>query len=130
MKTTARLLLTVTIVLMLFLSGCKQAEEKNRIVRIAKLQIDVSQLESYKAALIEEVETSVRVEPGVLSLYAVAEKDNPATITVFEIYANAEAYNSHIESAHFKKYKSTTREMVKSLELMEAVPIVLETKAR
>lgn len=100
------------------------------VVRLAKLQIDAVQLESYKAALKEEIETSMRVEPGVLNLYAVSEKDNPSHITIFEIYANADAYKAHLETLHFKKYKTTTKEMVKSLELVEVAPIVLWAKAK
>ncbi|WP_218043710.1 putative quinol monooxygenase [Flavobacterium gawalongense] len=76
----------------------------------------------------EEIETYVRVEPGVLSLYAVADKANPTSITTFEIYANEDAYTAHREIPHFKKYKSTTKEMVKSLELLNTVPIALEAK--
>lgn len=97
-------------------------------MRIAKLQIDTAQLESYKTALKEEIETSIRVELGILTLYAVADKDNPNQITVFEMYVDENTYEAHLETPHFKKYKSTTLEMVKSLELIDAVPIVLETK--
>ncbi len=103
-------------------------QDKNLLVRIAKLQIDSSHLQKYKVALREEIETSIRVEPDVLTLYAVAEKGNPSHITIFEIYSNAAAFKSHLETPHFKKYKATTQEMVKSLELMETVPIVLATK--
>jgi quinol monooxygenase YgiN len=78
--------------LTLILCGSARAYEKGLVVRLAKLQIDAAQLESYKAALKEEIETSVRLEPGVLALYAVSEKDNPALITVFEMYADADAY--------------------------------------
>jgi quinol monooxygenase YgiN len=76
----------------------------------------------------EEIETSVRVEPGVLTLYAMADKSKPASITVFEIYATEEAYNAHRETIHFKKYKSITKDMVKSLELLNTAPIALEAK--
>lgn len=103
-------------------------QNEELVVRIAKLQIDPTQLQEYNAALKEGIETAVRVEPGVLTLYAVAEKDNPASITVFEIYANADAFASHLETPHFKKYKSTTQEMVKSLELVETLPIALGSK--
>ena len=65
------------LMLTLFLCGSAFAEEKDRVVRLAKLQIDPAHLESYKAALKEEIETSIRVEPGVLALNAVSEKDNP-----------------------------------------------------
>jgi quinol monooxygenase YgiN len=106
------------------------AQEKSPVVHLAKLQIDPVQLESYKAALKEHIETAVRVEPGVLTLYAVSDKDNPASITVFEIYADTAAYKSHLQSPHFKKYKSTTKDMVKSLELIDVTPIALGAKPK
>jgi hypothetical protein len=95
--------------LTLVLCGSALVDEKGRIVRLAKLQIDAAQLESYKA---------------------VSEKDNPAHITIFEMYADADAYKAHLETPHFKKYKSATQKMVKSLELVETVPIFLGTKAK
>jgi len=60
----------------------------------------------------------------------VADKDSPANITIFEIYADEDAYNAHLGTPHFKKYKSSTKEMVKSLELIKTVPIALEAKRK
>jgi quinol monooxygenase YgiN len=106
------------------------AQDKNVVVRIAKLQIDSMQLDNYKAALKEHAEAAVRLEPGVITLYAVYEKNNPTHVTVFEIYASKEAYQLHLKAPHFVKYKTVTKEMVKSLELIETVPIALETKEK
>jgi 4-carboxymuconolactone decarboxylase len=100
------------------------AQEKGQMVRLAKLVIDSTQLETYKTFLKEEIETSVRVEPGVLTLYAVSEKDKPTHITILEIYADTDAYKAHIQTPHFIKYKNGTKDMVKSLELVETIPIV------
>ncbi|NUQ27718.1 MAG: antibiotic biosynthesis monooxygenase [Acidobacteriaceae bacterium] len=100
----------------------------DRLVRLAELEIDPAQLAAYRAALREEIETSVRVEPGVLALYAVAVKDHPNQIRLFEMYANPAAYQAHLQSAHFKKYKGATAEMVKSLRLIETEPLLLESK--
>ncbi|MFT3675449.1 MAG: antibiotic biosynthesis monooxygenase [Chitinophagaceae bacterium] len=72
---------------------------------------------------------AVQKEPGVLMLYAVAEKQQPTHITVFEIYASRAAYESHIKTAHFLKYKATVEGMVKSLELIDVTPIALESKS-
>ena len=74
-----------------------------RVVRIAELEIDPDQVAAYRAALKEEIKTSIRVEPGVLSLYAVSVKDHPNQVRLFETYRNQAAYPSHLESAHFKK---------------------------
>lgn len=98
--------------------------EQNQMVRLAKLVIDSTQLENYKAVLREEIEASVRLEPGVLTLYAVAEKDSPTHITILEIYADTNAYKAHLQTPHFIKYKTETKDMVKSLELVETTPLI------
>lgn len=95
------------------------AQDKNQMVRIAKVKIDPLQLQKYNAALKEQMTTAVRLEPGVLTYYAVADKKNLAEITILEIYADTSAYKAHIETPHFKKYKETVKDMVKSLELID-----------
>ena len=90
---------------------------QGRVVRLAELEIDPAQLESYKAALKEEIETSIRAEPGVLTLYAVSVKGYPNQIRIFENYANTAAYQAHLKTPHFLKYKTATQGMVKSLGL-------------
>ncbi len=105
-------------------------QQQEPLVRIAELEIDPAQLENYTAFLKEEIEISIRVEPGVLTLYAVAEKAHPTRIRIFETYASVEAYQSHLETPHFKKYKVGTQALVKSLKLIETTPILLGAKAK
>ena len=106
-----------------------QHSEK-RVVRLSKLEIDPAQLESYKSALKEEIEDSMRLEPGVLTLYAVFEKNRPNHLTILEIYANQDAYRAHIQTPHFLKYKSGTQEMVKKLELTDADPLIPDLRIK
>src|SRR3954453_13104714 len=111
--------------------GAAIADETHRpYVQVAEIEIDPAQLEEYKAAVHEQIETAIRVEPGVLVLYAVADKDSPTHVTVFEIYADRDAYQAHLQSAHFNKYKTTTDTMVKSLKLVQTVPIMLGAKGK
>jgi quinol monooxygenase YgiN len=98
------------------------------IVRLAELQIDPAQRETYLALLREEIEASIRLEPGVLTLDAVALKNAPDQIRLMEIYADQAAYEAHLKSAHFIKYKNATAGMVTSLTLRETVPIALRGK--
>jgi len=107
--------------------GYAQVTEQ-RIVRIAELEIDPSQLEAYKAALKEEIEASIQLESGVSALYAVSVKDQPNQVRLFESYSSQAAYESHLRTAHFLKYKATTQTMVKSLTLIETDPILLGSK--
>ena len=117
--------------LMLAASAVGQAPAEKRqagYVQIAELDIDPAQLESYKAAAKEQIETAIRVEPGVLALFCVADKNNISHIRVFEMYRDIDAYKQHLESAHFKKYKAATDAMVKSLSLVPMNPIILGAK--
>lgn len=96
-----------------------EAQEKKQMVRLAKIKVDPLQLVQYNTALKIQMTTAVRVEPGVITYYAVADKKDPTQITILEIYADTAAYKLHIETAHFKKYKETVQHMVQSLELID-----------
>jgi quinol monooxygenase YgiN len=104
------------------------AQERKPMVRIARIVVDSAHLGQYSAALKEAIETAVRVEPGVLTLFAVYDKEHPTHVTVMEVYADEAAYHTHLQTPHFLRYKETTKNMVKSLELVDAIPIGLETK--
>jgi len=97
---------------------------------MTRLRIDPYQIEFYKAALKTQIETAVKEEQGVLTLYAVAEKSSPTRITIFEVYADEQAYKAHLETAHFQKYKTVTKNMIKSSVVTPCLPIALGAKAR
>jgi len=122
----ALLIFSVLLITMMTFVFCGQTsvQNKNQMVRLAKLVIDSTQLENYNVLLKEEIEASVRLEPGVVTLYAVAEKNDPTHITILEIYADTVAYKLHLLTPHFIKYKNGTKDMVKALELVETVPLV------
>lgn len=101
---------------------CPPAE--NNKVRLSLITVDPTQLDAYNAYLKEEIEASMQLEPGVLSLYAVSEKENPNRITILEIYADEAAYQSHIKTPHFIKYKEGTIEMVQTLELIDTNSLI------
>lgn len=106
-------------ILTLLLNTKVMAQEKNQMVRLAKIKVDPLQLDKYNSALKEQMAAAVRIEPGVLTYYAVADKSDPSNITILEIYEDTAAYNTHITTPHFKKYKETVKDMVKSLELTD-----------
>jgi len=89
------------------------------MVRFAKIKVDPAQLEKYNEALKEQMTSAIKLEPGVLTYYAVSDKKDPSVITILEIYADSTAYQLHVQTAHFKKYKETVKNMVTSLELVD-----------
>jgi quinol monooxygenase YgiN len=104
-------------------------QKEAKMYRIAKISVDSKQLDSYKSALQEQMNAAIALEPGVLSYTAVSDKKDPSIIIIFEVYASQEAYQSHTQAPHFKKYKETVKDMVLSLELIDTELVVKAEKA-
>ncbi|MDB5614769.1 MAG: Antibiotic biosynthesis monooxygenase [Devosia sp.] len=98
------------------------------MVRIAEIDVDPAQLPAYTALLTEEIAASIGREPGVMMLHAVSDKERPHHIRLLEVYASRAAYETHIQTPHFLKYKTGTLAMVTSLQLIEVDPIFLASK--
>lgn len=93
------------------------------IVRLSKIKVNPEYLDEYMKFAVEVGTISLQTEPGVLTMYAVADKDDPCNITILETYSSQEAYKQHIASEHFQKYKQGTLHMVDSLVLDDVEPL-------
>ncbi len=101
----------------------KEPMSVDGIVRLSKIEVCPEYLDEYMRYAVEVGEISLRTEPGVLTMYAVADKENPCRITILETYSSREAYKAHIASEHFQRYKQGTLHMVKSLVLSDQTPL-------
>lgn len=101
----------------------KEPMDADGIVRLSKIEIYPQYIDAYLRYAVEVGEVSLRTEPGVLTMYAVSEKENPCRVTILETYASREAYEKHIASEHFQRYKQGTLHMVKSLVLSDQTPL-------
>ena len=115
----------LTLVLVMVSYDTVLAQQKGMMVRISEIEIHPVYLENYKAILKEEAAASVKLEPGVIAIFPMFQKENPTQIRILEMYADKTSYEQHLKTPHFQKYKTTTLKMVKSLKLidMEAMDV-------
>lgn len=115
---------------MLPLAGAAHASQPpaGAIVNIAELDVDPVQVEAFKAAVKEEMDDSVRIEPGVHAIYAVAHKNDPAKFMFFEIYASRQAQDEHRKTPHFRKFLDITKDMVRGRRIVETDAVHLVSK--
>ena len=81
---------------------------ESMMIRIAEIEIDSAYLEEYISILKKESEVSIRQESGVICIYPFFQKGKPTQIKLLEIYASKDAYESHLQTPHFKHYKTAT----------------------
>ncbi|MDD2967371.1 MAG: putative quinol monooxygenase [Desulfovibrionaceae bacterium] len=97
-------------------------------IRIAQLHIKADQLDAFTAAVKEGMEAALRLEPGVVAIYAVADKNDPTKLMFFEMYVDEKAYQTHRDTPHFQKYFHATKDMIADRVLLEAIPVELRDK--
>ena len=100
---------------------------KTMIVRLAEIEVYPEHLQEYLKFANEVDRLSVECEPGVICLFPMQSAEDSTQIRILEIYASEEAYQSHIKTEHFLKYKQGTMHMVKSLKLPTMQPLDPET---
>ena len=101
----------------------KQPMMSDLLVRIAEIEVYPEHLEAYLAAGKAVGAESVAKEPGVVCIFPMQKKEQPTQIRIVEIYRDEAAYKAHLETPHFKKYKTGTLHMVKSLHLAPMQPL-------
>ena len=99
----------------------------DRIVRLAEIEIYPDKLDEYLSFAEEVGRVSMATEPGVIGLFSMRDKSDASKVYILEVYADKEAYQAHLQTAHFKKYKEGTSSMVKSLKLIDTNPLVTAT---
>ena len=97
------------------------------LVRIAEIEVYPQYLKEYLTFANDVDRLSVEREPGVICLFPMQSAENPTLIRILEIYASEEAYQSHLKTDHFQKYKQGTLQMVKDLKLPAMKPLDPET---
>jgi quinol monooxygenase YgiN len=100
---------------------------KTMIVRLAEIEVYPEHLQEYLKFANEVDRQSVEREPGVICLFPMQSAEDSTQIRILEIYASEDAYQSHIKTEHFQKYKQGTMHMVKSLKLPTMQPLDPET---
>lgn len=101
-------------------------EYGSNLVRMSLITVKPDKVEAYKAIASEVGRVSMAHEPGVRVLYSMQEKRDPTKFMILEIYASCEAYQQHLQTSHFKKYKAASLDMVTFLDLVDCNPLVAE----
>jgi quinol monooxygenase YgiN len=84
--------------------------------------------QAFRHVVLPEMAHSIKLEEGVLAMYAAIDKANPNRWYFYEIYASEEAYQAHRLTPHFKEYIEQTAEMTSYKEAIAIKPGKLMNK--
>ena len=79
---------------------------------IVDFEIKPDRLAEFLPLMAENAAASMREEPGCQQFDVCQDPDTPHRIFLYEIYDDRAAFETHLASAHFRRFDAATREMV------------------
>lgn len=111
-----------------FLGDKKVLQTAQMRTNLVKVEVKAQDNQQFAQIVTAEMAQSLKVEDGVIAMYAATEQDQPNKWLFFEIYANDAAYEAHRQTAHFKHYLAQTEKMVADKQTVEIVPVYLSNQ--
>ncbi|WP_205954755.1 putative quinol monooxygenase [Pantoea stewartii] len=82
----------------------------------------------FKKIVLPEMAESLRVEKGVLAMYAATDLETSNRWYFYEVYASEEDYQLHRQTPHFRDYLRQTAQMSTSKDVIPVKPVFLRNK--
>lgn len=82
----------------------------------------------FKNIVLPEMAESLKVEKGVLAMYAATNSQTPNRWYFYEVYASEEDYQLHRQTPYFRDYLRQTAQMSTSKDAIPVKPVFLRNK--
>jgi len=103
------------------------AQAAGQFVNAVDLDIVPAERDAFLAAIKENGAASVK-EPGCRTFNIHVSAKDPKQVFLYEVYDNAAALESHRQTAHFKKYAATTKDMVTKRDARPMTSVAMNAK--
>jgi quinol monooxygenase YgiN len=91
------------------------------------LEINPADMPKFMEAIKENGAATVK-EPGCRTFNIHVSAKDPNQVFLYEVYDNAAALESHRQTAHFKKYAATTKDMVTKRDARPMTSVAMNSK--
>ena len=71
---------------------------------IVHLQAKPDELDRFMEMALANAAATRSTEPGCRQFDVLSDPENPTKIAFYEVYDNKDAFEAHLQTAHFKKY--------------------------
>ncbi|EIX6435326.1 antibiotic biosynthesis monooxygenase [Salmonella enterica] len=124
----------VSLSLLLALSCSAVAQEQKvsvpPVFNIFELVIKQDKNNAYNSQAEKTITASVTGEPGTLAMYSANKETNPSIAYMFEIYADSDAYDKHLNSTNYKEFLRNSQDILETSQKrkFDVVPQFLADK--
>lgn len=109
--------------------GDKRVRQTHRTINnLVIVNVKPEHAQAFRDVVMPEMAQSLKVEKGVLAIYAATGKSNPHRWYFYEIYASEAAYQAHRQTPHFQDYLKRTADMVADKQSIAITPVLLMNK--
>ena len=81
-------------------------------VLIAELQVKPESLAAFVPLILANAQASVAKEPGCLQFDVTQQADDPTKFALYEVYADAAAFEAHGKMPHVQEFFAASKDMI------------------
>lgn len=81
-------------------------------VLIAELQVKPDAVEKFVPLILANAQASVAKEPGCLQFDVTQQADDPTKFALYEVYADAAAFEAHGKGPHVQEFFAAAKDMI------------------
>ena len=96
-------------------------------VLVVTIDIKPAFREPFIAAMLDDARGSVTNEPGCLRFDVIQDEKEPNRIYLYEVYADRAAFDHHMTTPHFLKWKDAVQDWFASPAVVGAGPSIFPT---
>lgn len=111
-----------------FLGDKRIVQNERTINNLVIVDVKPEHQQAFKNIVLAEMSDSLKLEDGVLAMYAATDAKNENRWYFYEIYASEADYQRHRQTPHFRGYIEQTSEMTTAKESIPVVPVFLRNK--
>lgn len=111
-----------------FLGDKRIVQNESTINNLVVVDVKPEFQTAFKNIVLPEMAESLKLEDGVLAMYAATDAKNENRWYFYEVYASEADYQRHRQTPHFREYIEQTADMTVSKESIPVVPVFLRNK--
>lgn len=94
-------------------------------INIVQITVKPEHLADYQRVVTAQLENALKIDPGILAIYAGTKQGRPDDWVIYEVFQSEENYRNHIANPDHQKYVAASKDWVQNKQVDQTIGDVL-----
>lgn len=94
-------------------------------INIVQITVKPEHLADYQRVVTAQLENALKIDPGILAIYAGTKQGRPDDWVIYEVFQSEENYRNHIANPDHQKYVAASKDWIQNKQVDQTIGDVL-----